>query len=145
VTGPPRISKILLNQPGRAYVCVVSERKGLVMDSAFNDSVSGRVALDLSAGERLIATMSEQLDRVDQWLRRARGLARSLPFGNNPVGTAMAEKFRGRADGEDGSMFAVLEAYRNVLERAHDAARRAMRLYGEGETQHANNFSGILR
>jgi hypothetical protein len=107
------------------------------------NATANHLVLDGTAGERLIAALSEQIVLVDGWISRARELARPLPLGANPVGTAMADKFSQRADSGDGSLVAVLERYRAVLEQARAAAGDSMRLYRDVERHDAGNFGQI--
>ena len=67
--------------------------------------------------------LRDQPARVESWLRRAQGLARRAPLGENPVGHAMAAKFEHRAGAvdDDMSLAGVLMPYRRVLVAAHDA------------------------
>ncbi|MCP2261490.1 hypothetical protein LX15_005216 [Streptoalloteichus tenebrarius] len=107
------------------------------------DIDAGRLALDPAAGEQLRTALREQVDLADAWLERARGMARRVPLGRNPVGQAMAEKFERRAEGTDESCVAVLEQYRQVLEDAHNAVADAMRHYREVEQSHVESFTRL--
>jgi hypothetical protein len=97
------------------------------------DVQSGRLQLDPAAGEQIRSMLAGQMQQVDTWLDRARGLARRVPLGQNPVGEAMAGKFEDRAGGENSSFAGVFTSYRQVLQDAHDTMGEAMRMYGETE------------
>jgi hypothetical protein len=106
------------------------------------DVAAGRLALDPEAGDRILSMLRDQLARVDTWLRRAQGLARRAPLGENPVGQAMAGKFEHRAGAtdDDMSLAGVLVPYRQVLLDAHDAVDQAMRAYQQVEGDHVRLF-----
>lgn len=106
------------------------------------DVVAGRLTLDLEAGDKILSMLRDHLSQVDSWLRRARGLARRAPFGENPVGQAMAVKFEHRAGAidDDMSLAGVLTPYRQVLVDAHDAVDQAMRAYRQVEGDRVTVF-----
>lgn len=85
--------------------------------------------------------LAGQIDRVDNWLDRARSLARRVPLGQNPVGDAMAAKFEDRAGGMGTTSFAnVFTSYRQVLCDAHDTVGEAMREYRDVEQRTTEEF-----
>lgn len=100
--------------------------------------------LDPSAGEAIRSALDERLNAVDSWLSQARDLARQAPFGENPVGTAMAGKFAGRAEGGENSLVSVLTRYRDVLVEARDAIEGAMRTYRETDQRVADSFQKLI-
>ena len=100
--------------------------------------------LDPEAGESIRSALDERLNSVDSWLSQARNLARQAPLGQNPVGTAMAEKFAGRAEGGEHSLVAVLTRYRDVLVDARDAIESAMRTYRETDQRVADSFQKLI-
>jgi hypothetical protein len=104
---------------------------------------SDQLQLDPAAGDEILSLLTEQMNRVDTWLDRARGLTRRAPLGRNPVGEAMAAKFENRAGGGDNSLAAVLTPYRNTLQEAHDAVREAMRRYQQVEHDHVELFKKL--
>ncbi|WP_406692422.1 hypothetical protein REH65_11560 [Saccharopolyspora sp. ID03-671] len=100
--------------------------------------------LDPDAGEAIRSALDERLHAVDNWLSRARNLAREAPFGKNPVGTAMAGKFAGRAEGGENSLVSVLTRYREVLVDARDAIEDAMRTYRNTDERVADSFQKLI-
>lgn len=99
--------------------------------------------LDPAAGRDICGMLQEQMDRVDAWLRRLGGLTGQVPLGRNPVGTAMAAKFAGLAEGEDGSFVGVLTRYRRILADAHDAVSDAMRRYADIDDSVGESFRNL--
>jgi hypothetical protein len=113
--------------------------------AAMRDAVESLdLKLDPEAGESIRSALDERLNSVDSWLSQARNLARQAPLGQNPVGTAMAEKFAGRAEGGEHSLVAVLTRYRDVLVDARDAIESAMRTYRETDQRVADSFQKLI-
>ncbi|MEV4734167.1 hypothetical protein [Saccharopolyspora sp. NPDC049426] len=113
--------------------------------AAMRDAVESLdLKLDPEAGESIRSALDERLNSVDSWLSQARDLARQAPLGQNPVGTAMAEKFAGRAEGGERSLVAVLTRYRDVLVDARDAIESAMRTYRETDQRVADSFQKLI-
>ncbi|TDD87269.1 hypothetical protein E1202_16980 [Saccharopolyspora karakumensis] len=113
--------------------------------AAMRDAVESLdLKLDPAAGESIRSALDERLNSVDSWLSQARNLARQAPLGQNPVGTAMAEKFAGRAEGAEHSLVAVLTRYRDVLVDARDAIESAMRTYRETDQRVADSFQKLI-
>ncbi|MBQ0926271.1 hypothetical protein [Saccharopolyspora endophytica] len=113
--------------------------------AAVRDAVESLdLKLDPEAGESIRSALDERLNSVDSWLSQARNLARQAPLGQNPVGTAMAEKFAGRAEGGEHSLVAVLTRYRDVLVDARDAIESAMRTYRETDQRVADSFQKLI-
>lgn len=113
--------------------------------AAMRDAVESLdLKLDPEAGESIRSALDERLTSVDSWLSQARNLARQAPLGENPVGTAMAEKFAGRAEGGEYSLVAVLTRYREVLVDARDAIESAMRTYRETDERVADSFQKLI-
>lgn len=113
--------------------------------AAMRDAVESLdLKLDPEAGESIRSALDERLSSVDSWLSQARNLARQAPLGQNPVGTAMAEKFAGRAEGGEHSLVAVLTRYREVLVDARDAIESAMRTYRETDQRVADSFQKLI-
>lgn len=113
--------------------------------AAMRDAVESLdLKLDPEAGESIRSALDERLTSVDSWLSQARNLARQAPLGENPVGTAMAEKFAGRAEGGEYSLVAVLTRYRDVLVDARDAIESAMRTYRETDQRVADSFQKLI-
>lgn len=101
---------------------------------------SQQLRLDPAAGEQIRSMLDEHIAKVDAWLRQTGDLARHAPLGENPVGTAMAEKFASRADGDETSFAGVLRRYREVLQEAQDAVGDAMRTYHEVDAHAADSL-----
>ena len=112
---------------------------------AMRDAVESLdLKLDPQAGETIRAALDERLASVDSWLTQARNLARQAPLGENPVGTAMAQKFAGRAEGGENSLVSVLTRYREVLTAAREAIQSAMRTYQETDQRVADSFQKLI-
>lgn len=112
---------------------------------AMRDAVESLdLKLDPQAGETIRAALDERLASVDSWLAQARNLARQAPLGENPVGTAMAQKFAGRAEGGENSLVSVLTRYREVLTDAREAIQSAMRTYRETDQHVADSFQKLI-
>ncbi|TWF93582.1 hypothetical protein FHU35_15435 [Saccharopolyspora dendranthemae] len=112
---------------------------------AMRDAVESLdLKLDPQAGETIRAALEERLASVDSWLTQARNLARQAPLGENPVGTAMAQKFAGRAEGGENSLVSVLTRYREVLTDAREAIQSAMRTYRETDQRVADSFQKLI-
>ncbi|GAB3699539.1 hypothetical protein [Saccharopolyspora tripterygii] len=112
---------------------------------AMRDAVESLdLKLDPQAGETIRAALEERLASVDSWLTQARNLARQAPLGENPVGTAMAQKFVGRAEGGENSLVSVLTRYREVLTDAREAIQSAMRTYQETDQRVADSFHKLI-
>ncbi|GAA2785713.1 hypothetical protein [Saccharopolyspora taberi] len=121
------------------------ERSAAEVRSLHRSVESQDVWLDPAAGKRLREMLDEQLSRVEAWMKRSEDLARQAPLGRNPVGTAMAEKFAGRAGSTDEHSFAgVLQRYREVLEDARGAVDDAMRTYRQVDEQAADSFRKLI-
>ncbi|MEB3368025.1 hypothetical protein [Saccharopolyspora mangrovi] len=113
--------------------------------AAMGDAVESLdLKLDPDAGEAIRSALDERLTAVDSWLSQARNLARQAPLGENPVGTAMAQKFANRADGGENSLVSVLTRYREVLVDARDAVEGAMRTYRETDQRVADSFQKLI-
>ena len=106
---------------------------------------SGKLVLDPAAGEEILSMLKQQMDQVDSWLSRASGLARRAPFGQHPVGEAMAAKFENTAGGEGTSLAGVLTPYRQVLQDAHDTVGEAMKQYRAVEDNHVESFRNLAQ
>lgn len=100
--------------------------------------------LDPASGKDICLMLDEQMSRVDAWLRQLGGLAGHAPLGRNPVGTAMAAKFAGLADGANGSFVEVLTRYRRILDEAREAVNDAMRRYDEIDAGIADSFRKLV-
>ncbi len=98
---------------------------------------SGGFALDGRSGHDLVSALEAHLDRIEDWSARVAALARPLPLGANPVGTAMSARFSGWA-GE--SFAAALAGYRGALEGARDAVRDSVQLYSSVDDERAGDF-----
>lgn len=94
-------------------------------------------------GKELLAALDRQIEMVAECSRRSHEMTREAPLGNNAVGLAMAVKFRDRAGGEQRSLDASLERYRDALEAARDGVRQAMDGYAEQERERASDFERI--
>jgi hypothetical protein len=102
---------------------------------------AGSIRLDPEAGERIHAMLAKQIDEVDGWLARARGLTRRPPLGLNPVGETVAGTYEHRAGGEDDTSFtAVFASYRQSLQDADDTVREAVQRYLEADERNAQRF-----
>ena len=113
---------------------------------ALRDAVqSSSLRFDPAAGKELRAMLDEHLAKVDEWLNRIGGLARHAPFGQNPVGTAMAAKFADRADGAENSFADVLRGYRDVLRETRDAVDESLRTYREIDDSAAERLRALIR
>jgi len=110
--------------------------------AAVRDHVqSGSLRLDPEAGERIRAMLSKQMDEVDGWLERARGLTQRPPLGLNPVGETVAGTYESRAGGEDDTSFiAVFASYRQSLQDTDDTVREAVQRYHEADDRNAERF-----
>lgn len=106
---------------------------------------SGQVSLDPESGEALDRMLKNQLDAADAWLERISRLARPAPLGTNSVGTAMSEKFEGRANTDEVSFLAVISAYREVLQQTHDAVTGAIRNFRQLDEEQRHVFTQINR
>lgn len=119
---------------------------------------SGGLRLDPEAAERLIGVLRAQQDAVDLAVRRLGTLARPVPLGANPVGSAMEGKFWSRAamDGDpsrtapdgpstDRSLTNMLTRYRRTLDEAEQAVTTAMRQYRSDEDDNVARFRGVTR
>lgn len=125
--------------------------------SAVRRSVSaGHLRLDPDAAERLISVLRAQQDAVDLAVRRLGALARPVPLGANPVGSAMEGKFWSRAatDGDpartapdgpstDRSLTNMLTRYRRTLDEAEQAVTTAMRQYRTDEDDNVTRFRRV--
>jgi len=100
---------------------------------------------DPAAAQELRAVVDEHLSRVDGWLDRAAALSRRAPLGDNPVGTAMAEKFANRADGAEHSFAEVLRGYRDVLRETREAVDDSLRAYRDADEGAADELRGLAR
>ncbi|QFU90923.1 hypothetical protein [Amycolatopsis sp. YIM 10] len=96
---------------------------------------SGDLALDPAVGDEIRGMLTEQMDQVDVWLRKAIDLGRQAPLGQNPVAEAMAGKFQQRAGDADSALAGVLVPYRELLAKAHETVGTAMQRYGDFEHQ----------
>lgn len=103
----------------------------------------GKVTLDPATGAALLAALREHADDINNWMRRTGELAQHLPMGNNPVGTAMAGKFSGRAEGENMALATVLAQYHDAVSAATDAIDAAMRQYQANEEHISQSFNRI--
>ncbi|MEV4643864.1 hypothetical protein [Saccharopolyspora sp. NPDC049357] len=132
-----------MNKPDEQASQSLAESSASV--AAMRDAVESLdLKLDPEAGESIRSALDERLNSVDSWLSQARDLARQAPLGQNPVGTAMAEKFAGRAEGGEHSLVAVLTRYRDVLVDARDAIESAMRTYRETDQRVADSFQKLI-
>ncbi|GAB3279145.1 hypothetical protein GCM10027563_07430 [Parasphingorhabdus pacifica] len=106
-------------------------------------TVEEGLVLAPEVGKELLAALDRQIETVAECSRRSHDMAREAPLGNNAVGLAMAAKFRDRAGGEQRSLDASLERYREALEAARDGVRQAMDGYAEQERERASEFERI--
>ncbi|WP_258342495.1 hypothetical protein [Saccharopolyspora gregorii] len=91
------------------------------------DVAAGRLRLDPVAGQEIQHMLAEQVDQVQNWLKRATDLGRRAPLGRNPVGQAVAAKLADHGTGDEDSFTGVLQQYRQVLEDTREAVEDAMR------------------
>ncbi|MCP2164028.1 hypothetical protein [Goodfellowiella coeruleoviolacea] len=127
--------------PSVAQVAILAKRMASLQQAVR----SGQVVLDKEAGNALLSMLTEQIDQVDSWARRASAMARRVPIGQNPVGEAMAEKIERRAGSDaEHSFGSVLTNYRGVLQDAHDAVSGAMARYSEVERSNAETFTRLV-
>lgn len=132
-----------MNEPDEQASQSLAESTASV--AAVRDAVESLdLKLDPEAGESIRSALDERLNSVDSWLSQAHDLARQAPLGQNPVGTAMAEKFASRAEGGEHSLVAVLTRYRDVLVDARDAIESAMRTYRETDQHVADAFQKLI-
>ena len=103
------------------------------------------LVLEPGAGERLASALDEQIEKTDEWMRRAQGMAEPIPFGANVVAEAMAAKFRGRAEGGPESLTDALRKYRDALRQAKEAVQDAMRDYAQTQQERAESFRQVAR
>ncbi|WP_243789598.1 hypothetical protein [Saccharopolyspora gloriosae] len=108
-----------------------------------SDVASGRLQLDPAAGREVRELLTDQMDQVDAWLRRADDLGRRAPLGQNPVAEAMAGKFVDRTTSEGDSFTGVLKEYRRVLDEAQDAVGEAMRQYQTSDEHAVDMFQKL--
>ncbi|GAB3897194.1 hypothetical protein GCM10029964_079670 [Kibdelosporangium lantanae] len=107
---------------------------------------SGSLRLNPEAGERIRAMLRKQMDDVDGWLERARGLTQRPPLGLNPVGETVAGTYESRAGGEDDTSFiAVFASYRQSLQDTDDTVREAVQKYHEADDRNAERFKRLAQ
>lgn len=120
-------------------------RNAVAVSKLKADVESDKLRLLPETGNNILEMLTEQLEHVDAWLKRAADLSHSAPLGRNPVGDAMAAKFVNRAKSDGDSFVEVLTKYRKVLEQAHDAVGDAIRRYQTIDQNAADMFQQVSR
>jgi hypothetical protein len=133
VTGQPDTSAEYDESPqsdGNASQNFTELHQAVVQVNQLGDNVhSGKVTLDPAVGAGLVAALRAHSDDIADWQRQVGSLARELPMGANPVGSAMGQKFSQRAVGHDVALSTVLAQYRATVDDATGAIENAMSRY----------------
>lgn len=120
------------------------------VDKFLNAATAGKVWIDGKGIKVDTVAITEALDRIqdaedqiDALLAASAaggGTRLSTPFGSNPVGRGMAEKFARRSNGDQYSLTAVLQSYRDQLDKAGRALHASLRDYVAAEVDGATRF-----
>ncbi|RZS45074.1 hypothetical protein EV193_101960 [Herbihabitans rhizosphaerae] len=103
-------------------------------------TASGKVAVDPIGGGSLLSAIGDARTRVAELRQSGDSIDHKPPLGADPVSTAMAKKFHGRAGKDDLSFLTVLGKYEEALEAVESNVRAAMRNYTSTDGGNAIRF-----